>query len=131
MTHFSEDDLLAFALETDASPSKRAEVAAHLGACAACRALLATVERDLGILGGIEPRGRAVPMRARRLRPRVPHFLQAAALLGLGFVLGFGLAGWTRHEAACIAPAFFDPSPPADSLMLYAASDATDASRSR
>ena len=128
MTHLSEDELLAFALEADESPSRRADVAAHLDACAACRVLIATIERDLGILGGIEPAARPVPVRTPRPRRLVLRaFPEAAALLAAGFVLGFGLAGWTRQEATCISPAYFTPSPPADSLMLYAVSDATDA----
>jgi hypothetical protein len=128
MTHASEDALLAFALGTIENPLERADIAGHLDACAGCRAQLAGLERDIGILGGLIPRGTAPRTpQARPRRTRVFALLEAAALLVIGFTLGLGAAGHAHREPAGVLPAYVSTSPPPDSLRSCAVEDATAA----
>jgi hypothetical protein len=126
MNHPNEDQLLAFALETDAGDDERKAIAAHLATCDQCRAGLDGIENDLRVIGGVRPQRHAAPITLPKRRPIfVFTMLKAAVLIIFGVVIGYSSARLTPHRPANISPSYMVLSPPADSMLGYAAIDAT------
>jgi len=128
MTHPTEDALLSFALEVIEDPSAQEAIAAHLAGCPECAAHWSRLQRELGIIGGLRPRGRRLAMPGTQPRPaRAMVLLRAAALLVVGFALGLGAAERAHRAPAFVAPAYMTLAPPPDSLRPYAVAEGTDA----
>jgi hypothetical protein len=126
MNHITDDGLLAFVLDAQENPTETAEQTAHLEECESCRNRLERLRRDVDVIGGLEPRGKLLrPPAARTRRVRALPLLRAAALLAIGFVLGFGLAVRRDRAPARVLPAYLKTEPPPDSLHEFAAADAT------
>jgi hypothetical protein len=127
MTHIAEDELLKYALEITDSDSQRDELDAHLRACPECSARLRDIQKDIGIIGGVSPNRRLLRMsnpRARRVT--INGSLKAAALIIFGIFVGFGASTWVYREPAAVRPAYMALSPPDDTLVGCAVSDATE-----
>lgn len=127
MNHLSEDDLLRHALEAYEREDESQIALVHLETCAECRARLADIERDIGVVAGVRPQRRVLQLPSPRpSRMSVYSFLRAAALVILGVALGYGLSNRNRPESVQVTSAYVSLSPPADSLRRYVASDATE-----
>ena len=126
MSHFNDDQLLEFALETGADQAGRAEIEKHLTVCDECRGRLNEIEKDIRTIGGIRPLSPV--LRIPRIRPRaglVYSALRAAALVILGIALGFGASRLIDRRPAEVSPAYVTLSPPPDSMIGYVVADAT------
>lgn len=174
MTHNSEDELLGYALKVVASDKEYGKITSHLAECPECRLRLASIQKDIEIMGGVRPvtrprlmpgprpqrvssipdsqvsripkrrllrlpsrRSRALGVPGMRphirwtptLRPgeRVTYaILKTAALIVIGILVGVGASKRIPREPEFVSSSYVTLSPPADSLMPYAVSDATD-----
>jgi hypothetical protein len=127
MNHPNEDQLLSFALETDTSENERREIADHLRTCDACRKSMASIENDLSVIGGVRPSKQGAPIALSPRRPiTVYTLLKAAALIIFGVVVGYSSARLTAQQPATVSASYIELSPPADSMIGYAATDATE-----
>ena len=93
--HISQDTLLKLALET-LEPPAELRVRSHLDGCSRCRNILEGIEASLGTIAGVKP---VLPMDPPLLpfaRPVSSFWLRAAAILVVGFGLGF-LASESRR----------------------------------
>jgi hypothetical protein len=127
MNHPTEDQLLAFALETDASENERQAITDHLAGCAECRARFEGIENDLRVIGGVRPQRQIAPAVLAKRRPVTAYtLLKAAALIIFGIVVGYSSARLTAEQPAMVSPSYIELSPPADSMIGYAVTDATE-----
>jgi hypothetical protein len=92
MTHPDTDTLLKFVLQT-LEESDEPVVREHLAACDQCRELQQNMQREVQRLGSINlPIGMPAPPRLPG-RLRVPMaVLRLAAVLAVGFLIGYGTA---------------------------------------
>ena len=129
MTHPTEDSLLAFALDVIDDRSERAAIGAHLRECAECAARSARIQGELGVIGGLQPRGRrlVMPELASRRRLTAMVLLRSAAMLLVGFALGMRAGERVHREPVSVAPAYVTLVPAPDSLWPYAVADGTEA----
>ena len=107
MIHITEDDLLAYALDTLDDPGDAPRIAEHLRACAECENRLRQIRADLDVIAGIRPQ--ALPLLMPR--PATPVFsvrtlARAAALILLGFAAGFATSRLAHHEPARVTPSY-------------------------
>lgn len=137
MTHITEDELLAYALEALTCDEERGRIAVHLGSCSECRLLLEKIEREIEILGGVEP----IVSSGALTRPGIPRRAQspdlpvrqtasyaifrAAALIAIGILVGLSVSTKIPHEPEFLSSSYVTLSPPNDSLTPYTASDGT------
>jgi hypothetical protein len=127
MTHKTEDQLLAYALEVTASDEERDDITAHLEACSECRERLESLEKDIELIGAVRPRRQALSMPQSSPRQTVGlAILRAAALIVVGFLVGLGTSSWADREPVFLSPTYLVLSPPTDSLPSHTVSDATD-----
>jgi len=122
MNHLSEDDLLAYALETCENPDR---IEGHLHSCTGCNARLDSIRADIEIIAGVRPRtsrphAPVVSLPASRLM-KIVHI---AAVIVLSFAAGFATSRFWQHEPAHVTPATTDWVTPA-SATDAAACDAT------
>lgn len=115
MTHPTQFELLRFA--TDARPeAQRADLAAHLATCAACRATVTDYQHVHAVLGAWDaalPAADVLPDVLRRLderpvqRPwlRVYRVARVAAALLAGVATGMGAAEFARTDGQTQRPA--------------------------
>jgi anti-sigma factor RsiW len=124
MTHKSEDELLAYALEVTATEEERGDIAAHLRACPECRARLESIRVDIGAIAAVRPRSSSAatpaggPSTVRTPEPRgysspVYMLLRAAALVAVGIVVGFGIGSRLDREPVFLSPSHIETAPPA------------------
>jgi len=125
MKHISEDKLLEFALET-CEVSERPAIEEHLNKCAECREMLDRIRGDIELIGGIKPKTGFVSQPIPVRRSILPGILRMAAVITIGFVLGYGSSSLTKSDPVCVSPSYERLSPPADSVAGYAIPDATD-----
>jgi len=136
MTHSSEDELLAYALEVVANEEQRADTAAHLQICPECRGRLEGIRADIDAIAGVracgstalEPEGSQSAIRELvRGQRRFPVYtlLRAAALIVVGVVVGFGAGSRIHREPVFISPAYTEGSVQAAPAESSAVSDAT------
>jgi anti-sigma factor RsiW len=107
MSHITEDNLLAFALDTLDNPDDASRISAHVRECPECEERLRQIRADLDIIAGIRPQ--ALPALMPRLA--VPVFslrtlARAAALILLGFAAGFATSRFAQHEPAHVTPTY-------------------------
>jgi hypothetical protein len=127
MNHPTEDDLLRHALEAYESDSERTKTTTHLQECTDCRARLAGIRSDIGVIAGVRPRRRILQLPTpRQAHLSVYALVRSAALVILGVALGYGLSSQNRREPVQVSSAYVTLAPPADSLRRYAAADATE-----
>ena len=125
MNHITEDNLLAYALETDNGDDHR-DIENHLQSCPQCRKRLAKVRSDIDKIAGIgtPPLDKPAvipPGRQSDLRP----LLRAAAVLVIGMAIGYSAALWTQSEPVTVRPQYMSPAAAHDSIAQYAISDVT------
>ncbi|MBN1505013.1 MAG: zf-HC2 domain-containing protein [Candidatus Eisenbacteria bacterium] len=138
MTHRTEDELLAYALEVVESEEERAAIATHLETCPECRGRLESIRADIEAIAGVRPSRLAAGILDRRPRVQVVRaglggvrgfplraWLRAAALIVIGLVVGFGVGSRVEREPVFISPAYMEASPPAVAASGAAVSDAT------
>lgn len=126
MSHFNDDELLEYALETGADQAGRAEIAKHVAACPRCHARLEELRKDIGIIGGVRPLPPVLRIPRMPSRSNLTYrLLKAAALVILGIALGFGGSRLIDRQPAVVTPAYTALSPPPDSVSSYAVADAT------
>lgn len=126
MSHFNDDELLEYALETGADQAGRAEIAEHVATCPECRERLEGLMRDIEIIGGIRPIPPVVRFPGVRTRSSLIYSgLRAAALVLFGIALGFGASRLIDRRPAAVSPAYTELSPPPDSVSSYVVADAT------
>ncbi|MGB5872859.1 MAG: hypothetical protein WBH56_04000 [Bacteroidota bacterium] len=86
--HISQDTLLKLALDTLEAPAK-GRVQTHLDGCSRCRKQLGEIQLAMRTIEGVRV---DVPLEAPPLpmaRPRSMFWMRAAAILFVGFLLGF------------------------------------------
>jgi len=126
MNHISEDTLLEYALEIIDNDKELDEIELHLKECAECRKQFEVIHNEINIIGNVRGRGQFLSIPEVNRKHRLAYTLfKAAALIVFGFSLGYGTSNWTHRETISILPTYLKPSPPADSLIGFAASDAT------
>jgi hypothetical protein len=127
MSHYSEDQLLEYALEILDDSTRRADIEAHLRLCPGCRAKLEDIEKVNDALGNVKPYRQLLLLpnpRTRRLG--VLSAVKVAALIIAGFFAGFGAANWAEKQPAEAAYAYLVLTPPEDTGTGGAVSDATE-----
>ena len=124
MKHISEDKLLEFALET-CEKSERSAIEDHLEVCAGCRESLERVRSDIELIGSIRPDTGFIAQPIPERKSILPGIMRIAAVIALGFVLGYGSSSLTKTEPVCVSTFYERLSPPADSVAGYAIPDAT------
>jgi len=86
--HVDQDTLLKLALDT-LEPVTKQKVQDHLDGCGRCRTLFGEIEETMRAIGGVRLH---VPVEIPPLptaRPRSMFWMRAAAILFVGFLLGF------------------------------------------
>ncbi len=126
MIHISEDQLLEYALEA-CDENERLKIEEHIESCERCSEALNRIRQDIDLIGSIRPTKSpmAQPVPASQRGSFVSSLLRVAAILAIGFVIGYSTSSITRPDSIDIAPAYVQLSPPADSLAGYAPSDGT------
>lgn len=125
MIHPTEDDLLAYVLETLPDRAEQARIDEHLQDCSDCRARLRQIRDDIDIIAGVRPRtinphAPAVSVPTSRLT----KIVRVAAIIVLSFAAGFATSRFWQREPAHVSPATTDWVTPA-SATDAAACDAT------
>ncbi len=86
--HASQDTLLKFALDTLEAPAK-GRVQSHLDGCSRCRKELSEVRETMRTIEGVRVDAPLVVPPLPMARPRSMFWMRAAAILFVGFLLGF------------------------------------------
>ncbi|UCF77865.1 MAG: zf-HC2 domain-containing protein [Candidatus Eiseniibacteriota bacterium] len=130
MSHKSEDELLAYALEVIDDEEQRAGIEEHLDACPECRGQLESLKKDIELIGGLRPCRQPFNIPTPRLRESIAYsVLRAAAFVAIGFLVGVGASTRTQQrEPVFLSASYVTLSPPAEELAAHAVSDATDIS---
>ncbi len=127
MKHISDDDLLKYELELIDAQTTLNDLKCHLENCIECKTRLDRIRRAISSIGGIRAIGHSIDMPHAKHKPRQSYDLfKVAAVLIIGFILGYGASNWIHEECVIVTPSQFSPAPPVDSLLGLAASDATD-----
>jgi hypothetical protein len=87
MTHLSEDQLLALALDI-ASPEEKQGRRSHLASCASCSDQLRLIERDIEVISSLTPDLHVIPSPQRKRTTQFASVLRAAATLLVGVAIG-------------------------------------------
>ncbi len=126
MNHITEDNLLAYVLETKTDETNQSDIEEHLQSCENCRNRLAKIRADIDVITGIGTHTTATNASAPSNRvPVLGSLLRAAAVLIIGIGIGYGAALWTQPEQVTITAQYLSPSPAHDSTFRYAVSDVT------
>lgn len=126
MNHLTDDQLLAYVLETIADDAEHTALAGHLEQCSECRARLERCRADVALIGGVRPARREISMPRPAQRPSAfGRAVRIAAIFVAGIAIGVIARDWTSDNPARVSPAYVKLSPPSDSLAGSAASDAT------
>jgi hypothetical protein len=95
MTHIDSDTLLKFVLQTLEEPESEV-VRQHLSLCERCRATAQNVEEEVRVLANVEiPVGQSAPPPLPHSSNRFASILKVAAVLAVGFLLGYAAAQLT------------------------------------
>lgn len=112
MTHPEADHLLGFVLDTlDTAEARR--VTDHLSACPECRRAVERLRREVDTIASAvrsDPEGLVLPLPAPE-RPIGSALVRAAAVLVLGFLLGYASAVVSRQETPPVVTQQFRPLP--------------------
>lgn len=99
--HIGQDTLLKFALETLEAPAKT-RVQTHLEGCSRCRKELGEIQGTMQTIEGVEVE---LPLEIPPLpaaRPRSMFWMRAAAILLVGFLLGFAASESRRSPTVAV-----------------------------
>lgn len=110
MNHLDGDTILKYALET-LEPPEAHEVTTHLAVCPACRERRDALTDELRHISNLDwPVAGAVPARlpGRRSLPR--FILKAAAILAVGFALGYTAARWSDRSEPPVVGQQYQPA---------------------
>ncbi|MBP1656998.1 MAG: hypothetical protein H6Q31_1599 [Bacteroidetes bacterium] len=132
MNHPDEDTLLKYVLEVlDTSDAR--ELKGHLDACASCRLACDTIERQVRQLGTVSfpIETPDLPLPASTRRPYVLYVLRAAAILLVGFVLGYTTALMREPEMQVVISQQFRPTAPRVSVSHPLPCEQVDIGRHR
>jgi hypothetical protein len=113
MNHPDEDTLLKFVLEVlDASEAR--DLKSHVDACASCRRTCNTLERQVRQMGAVsfpvETPDLPLPQAPRR--SSAMFILRAAAVLIVGFILGYATALIREPDMRVVISQQFRPTAP-------------------
>lgn len=126
MNHIDEDLLMKMALEI-LDEGEEAALQEHLVACSDCRLRLERIKQDMETIASLEPRVErpVIPLpKARGLR--IPVWLRAAALLFVGFVIGYGASLFSEDRVVCIVPYRVQASLPLGEYPSFTYSESVD-----
>ncbi len=125
MTHYDEDQLLAFELGTLQDEKTTVEMTDHLAGCDLCRLKLEAIRKDIGIIASIRSsENRVIGRRTGNLRRLLISTIRAAALLLIGLIIGYAAAKSIRKPEICVSGMYIGGQAPADSLAGFAVADA-------
>jgi|GEM_PF-6241713 len=125
MTHYDEDQLLAFGLGTLPDDRIAVEINDHLTGCDLCRSKLNAIHKSIGIISSIKPIMTSINNhRVGKMRGKVMPTLKAAALLLIGLIIGYAAANSTHRPGICVSGMYMSRQAPADSLAGCAIADA-------
>ncbi len=125
--HVSEDTMLKLVLGL-LDPPAEGRVRHHLEGCTRCRGLREEMGRTIGLIQDITPEVRAdIP--AHPFPAQNPYkLLRVAAMLAVGFGLGFLASESLRSPVMTVVRQQLDPRPPAHAGAGFVACDAIDIS---
>jgi len=121
MKHYDEDTLLKQALGL-LDLEERQRLDAHLNECESCRRGYRDLQEQIGVLGSVqvEKRWEAPPLPKTKFVSLNP-LLRAAAILILGFAIGYFTSELSRPPAVNVVPqqfAYQAAQPPMGSAVL-------------
>jgi hypothetical protein len=126
MNHIDDDILMKIALGL-LEQGEAASLHEHLHECDDCRTRLACIRRDMELIGSLEPKidSPIIPLpRARCLRIAV--LFKAAALLLVGFVVGYGASRLSDDHIVSIVPHRMYVSPPRHAYTDFSQCESVD-----
>jgi len=104
MNHSTEDQLIGYALQT-LSEEELVKVRAHLSECPTCAERLDRVKSEMDLLGSLSVETPVVEIPLpKRSRSPFPALLRAAALLLIGYAIGYGTSFYTRSDCVNVVP---------------------------
>jgi len=132
MMHPDEDTLLKYALEV-LEGSEVEDVKRHLEVCDACRDQFHTIHEQLGrmktVSFPVETPDLPLPSTARRRT--MSTVLRAAAVLLVGFILGYGTALLSEPQSSIVVSQQFRPKTPQVSVTRHTPAEQVDLSSRR
>lgn len=126
MTHISEDQLLKYALELLDDKADITEIETHLKECDECLLKYKKINTEIDIIGGLEiDKDIPMPVRASNRKSKSFSLFRIAAILVIGFALGYTSAKFFQKESSTVTASRLEASIPPDSLLGQPVSDAT------
>jgi len=125
--HVSQDTVLKLALGLLEPPAEQ-RVRDHLRECARCLGLMEAAERTIRVIEDITPDATALLPVAPSRRPSRSGWLRVAAMLAVGFALGYFSSELLRSPAMTIVRQQIVPTPPVTPADGFVACDAIDVS---
>jgi len=127
MNHISEDKLLEYSLELIEDKQALDDIEKHIHGCSKCRERLSKIREDVDVIGGVRVESESMPSFITRRGNRNSFVLfKVAAILIVGFLLGYSTSNWLSKESTSIVASQLRTSPPPDSIIGIAASDGTE-----
>jgi hypothetical protein len=126
MTHPDEDTLLKSVLGI-LEESEERQVQQHLAECPECQTRLEKLRKDTEIIGSLELETMApeIPF-PKPVRINFMPVIKVAALLLIGFIVGFGSSNLSHREAVNVIPQRLQVNPPMEKAIQYSACEPID-----
>jgi hypothetical protein len=119
MKHPDEDILLKNHLYLLDEDDRRA-LASHLDSCASCQERSRTVGREIEMIGSVDPELLVpeIELPARE-RERWPVGIRVAAILLIGFFVGYGYSRFFAPSEYQVVPSYHSPSVPSQTIEEF------------
>ena len=126
MNHYDDDILLKFVLEI-LDEQETTEVKDHISQCEQCQQRLEDIRKQTELIGNLDLDIKApeIPLPTTKRIPMI-RFLRAAAMILIGFSVGFGMAKMSSKEQVNIIPQRFQVTAAPDTFMFYRVCEPVD-----
>jgi len=126
MKHLEEDMLLKLVLGVLEEREER-ELQAHLALCQECQVKREKMVKDTEIIGSmkLDTGSLKIPM-PKPTRISFMPLLRAAALLLIGFMVGFGSSNLSHREAVNVIPQRLQVASPTGNVVQYSSCEPVD-----
>lgn len=126
MKHYTEDELLQYALELIEDEAEITAITSHLSDCPECSRQLEKIKEDIGIISDVKPFRKDIPFNhQKRTLSIISRIMRYAAVLIIGVVIGYEISGYFNSEPAQVSPSYLTVSSPSPDESSFAVSDAT------